>query len=460
MRKFLLLVAALGCLARSAVAVELHGLPPDALALWAGPVEGDGTLAEWRADAPVSPASTMKLLTSWAALDRLGPDFTWRTTLVSDAGVVDGVLQGDLYWVGQGDPRFFADRLQALIDQLRERGIRRIAGRLVLDGSAYRSIPPVDGFESDGGEGFMVPPDPLLTNLNMVWLRYFNDGNGVRVAMEPPLAGVLLDNRLEDGGVGNGACPDVRRYANAVFEGGRIVVRGRLPRSCDGATSYLQTLAPRAFAAAAFSGMWQRSGGEGPVAAADGSAPVGARVLAAVDSDPLSRVLPDMNKFSSNPMARSLYLTMGRLAASGDDTTADAERAVQQTLAAHGLSDRGLVLENGSGLSRRAQLSARLLGQVLREAARGPYGSEFMASLPVAGETGTLKRRFADIGARLRLKTGTLRNVAALAGYWLAPDGRRLVIVAIVNHSDAAASKPALDAVVRDVIRQAQQSGI
>jgi serine-type D-Ala-D-Ala carboxypeptidase/endopeptidase (penicillin-binding protein 4) len=458
MRQFFLVIVFLCGVSGEAFSLDLHGLPPGSLALWAGPVESDSTLVDWRADTPTSPASTMKLVTAWVALDRLGPDFTWQTNLVSDAAVVDGVLQGDIYWVGQGDPRFYADRLQVLLEQLRARGIRRIAGRLVLDGSAFRSIAPADGFDSDGGESFMVPPDPLLTNLNAAWLHYFNDGNGARATMEPPLAGVELVNRLQDGG--EGACGDVRRHVTISSGDGRVVVKGRLPRDCDGAVSYLQPLPPRAFAGAAFVGLWRRMGGEGPTAQTEGRAPAGARVLASLDSDPLWRVLPDMNKFSSNPMARSLFLTLGRLSPVSGDTAADADRAVRQTLAAHGVSDRGLVLENGAGLSRRERVTARFLGEVLRTAARGPYAAEFAASLPVAGETGTLKHRFPDVGPRLRLKTGTLNNVVAVAGYWQAPSGRRLAIVAIVNRTAAAASKPALDAVVLDVIRQAEQSGI
>lgn len=453
MRKWLVMMGVLCGLAGRAGAFDLHGVPAGALALWAGPVESDATRVEWNADQPFNPASTMKLVTAWAALDRLGPDYTWHTELVSDAPVVEGELRGDLFWRGEGDPRFYADRLQALLDQLRERGIRRIAGRLVLDGTAYHPVAPAEGFDSDGGESFMVPPDPLLTNLNVVWLRYFNDGNGVRATMAPPLDGVVLDSRLQDGG--EGPCGDVRRHVRARFDGRRVEVAGRLPRACDGSVSYLQLMEPRAFAGAAFVGLWHRMGGEGPGGVTEGVRPAGARVLAAVDSEPLARILPDMNKFSSNPMARSLFLTLGRLAPFSGDTPEDAARAVRQSLAAHGLPERGLVLENGAGLSRRERLSARFLGALLREAARGPHAADLIASLPVAGETGTLRHRFPDAGGRLRLKTGTLNGVIALAGYWQAPDGRRLAIVAIVNAAAAARYKPGLDAIVHDVIRQA-----
>ncbi|MBV8048170.1 MAG: D-alanyl-D-alanine carboxypeptidase/D-alanyl-D-alanine-endopeptidase [Paludibacterium sp.] len=458
MRNKLLTLAAMLLYSLHAGALDLHGLPPDSLALWAAPVESATVTAAYRDDVAVQPASTMKLLTTWAALTRLGPDFTWQSRLVSTAPVVGGTLAGDLYWVGEGDPRFFGARLRELLDGLRQRGIQRIAGRLVLDASAYTRLSSAGGFEEDEGETFMAPPDPLLTNLNVVWLRFFNDAQGPRVALDPPLANISLTSRLTDGG--DAACGDVRRWVRLAASGGSIAVSGQLPRDCDGRSTYLQPLPPAAFSAAAFSGLWQALAGGGPEGVAAGRAPAGARVLAEVTSDPLARVLPDVNKFSNNPMARSLFLTLGRVAPASGDTVADADRAVRETLAAHALSDRGLTLENGSGLSRSERLPVRLLGEVLREAARGPYAAEFLASLPLAGQTGTLKHRFVDLGPALRLKTGTLKDVVALAGYWQGADGRRLAIVAVVNHPDAARLKPALDAVVRDVIRLYEANGV
>lgn len=458
MRYLLILLACAGLFAPPARALDLHGIPPGALALWVAPVESDRVDLAYRADEPVSPASTMKLVTAWAALERLGPDFTWQTRLVSEAPVVDGVLKGDLYWVGQGDPRFYSEQLLELLRRLRQRGVHAIAGRLLLDGSAYSRLSSAAGFLHDEGANFMAPPDPLLTNLNVTWLRFFHDAAGVRALLDPPLDGITLDARLTDAGPGR--CGDVRSHLALEQDGNRIRVRGALPDGCDGTSMYLQPLAPDAFEGAVFAGLWHQLGGSGPVAAGRGKAPATGVELASVTSPTLSRILPDINKFSSNPMARSLYLTLGRMAPDSGDTVQDAERAVRQTLAAHHLPDRPLVLENGSGLSLRERVSASLLGRILREAARGPYASELMASLPVASQSGTLSHRLADPGPRLRLKTGTLDSVAALAGYWQAPDGQRLVIVALVNHRDAARFKPALDAVVRDAVRQFGAGGI
>lgn len=134
------------------------------------------------------------------------------------------------------------------------------------------------------------------------------------------------------------------------------------------------------------------------------------------------------------------------------DTVAGAEAAVRRTLAHSGISDEVLVLENGAGLSRRERVSARLMGEVLRQAARGPYASEFIASLPIAGVDGTLKHRFAKFSGRLRMKTGTLANVRALAGYWQAPNGHRLALVVIVNSDNARQYIPAMEKIIAEQI--------
>lgn len=440
----------------TAATLDLHGLKPDEVAIWAAPVEGGTELASLRADAAVNPASTMKLLTSWTALNRLKPGYRWTTRLVSAAPLENGVLHGDLVWVGAGDPRFSTANLQELLRGLRQRGVQRIDGRLLLDKSAFSSIGTAENFAGDEGKSFTVEPDTHLTGLKVAWLRFFNDANGARVVLDPPLAGVSLQARLSSAG-GSAACPDVRQWVQIRQQDGQVEVSGKLPSACDGSQAYVNVLEHNDFAAQSFAALWAELGGSGPQGVALAPAPAGARTLAQFQSEPLTVALNDINKYSNNTMARTVYLTLGR-EEGGSDTPAAAQRAVRRLLAEQHISDEALVLENGCGLSRRERVSARLLGQVLLNAARGPYAGELLASLPVASEDGTLKRRFASIGPRLRMKTGTLKDVKALAGYWQAADGRRLAIVAIINSPRALAMGPALDGIVADLIHRFDRS--
>ncbi|UTH74931.1 D-alanyl-D-alanine carboxypeptidase/D-alanyl-D-alanine-endopeptidase [Chromobacterium sp. IIBBL 290-4] len=446
-------IAALGLLvaALPAAALELHGLKADEIAVWAAPVEGEEAIVSHRAETAVNPASTMKLLTGWAALNRLGPDYRWTTTLLSAAPVENGALKGDLYWLGGGDPRFDNGNLLTLLYGLRLRGIHKLEGRLVLDKRAFASIGGADDFDEDAGRAFTVEPDSHLTNLKVAWLTFYRDAQGARVVLDPPLAGVKLQAELKPGK--DEACPDVRRFAAIETDGRTVTVKGALPAACDGKRAYVNVLDHDAFAGQDFAAMWQALGGEGPMGVARGRAPDEARELAAWQSQPLPAALADINKYSNNTMARTLFLTLGREAA-GEGSPQAAAGVVRDLLRERGIDDLPqLILENGSGLSRRERVSARLLGEVLRDAARGPYADEFAASLPVAGQMGTLKKRFIDLGPRLRMKTGTLKDVKALAGYWQAADGRRLAIVAIVNSPRAPEMAKALDAVVADVVR-------
>jgi len=449
-------ICLLALLAGSAQAALPAGFQPDEIVLWAAPVERDGVFDAWRAEEPVNPASTMKLLTSWAALNRLGPGYRWKTAFRTTAPLENGVLRGDLYWVGSGDPRLDTPRLAEMLRQLRLRGVQRIEGRLLLDKHLYSNAGSAEGFAGDADRVFTVPPDTHLLNLKVAWLRYGFDAGRPVVQLDPPLPGLQLDNQLQTGGAAS--CADVRQHVSTEVAGNRIRVSGKLPVACSGAANYVNVLPVDDFAVQSFTALWQGLGGQGPQGAATATAPAEARLLLQTDSDPLLAVLGDVNKFSNNTMARSVLLALGMQYPQTGDTLRDAVDQVQALLQEKRLAADGLVLENGAGLSRRERISARLLGEVLRDAARGPYGPELAATLPLAGEDGTLRKRLGSYAGGLRLKTGTLNNTRALAGYWQSPGGQRLVIVAIVNSPRAAALTPALDSAVDALIRRYQAS--
>lgn len=449
MNKYWLGLAALLCLCARALALDLGAIRPGEVALWVADVDSGKVLAEHRAQQPLQPASTMKLITGWAALEQLGPDYRWRSEMRSAAPLEGGVLRGDLYWVGRGDPRFYLPDLYEMLAELRRRGVEKLEGRVLLDKSAFNGVGSADGFERDADRAFTVAPDTHLTHLKVAWLHYYHDGAGARVALEPALPQLALTSRLEDGG--DAACGDVRRHVKVTQTAGRIVVEGRLPRACDGAVSYVNVEEHDGYAEGSFTALWRELGGAGPQAFGAAPLPAGTRLLAQHDSLPLSTILADVNKFSNNTMTRQIFLTLGATSAPGTDTRAAAAAAVRAQLRAHGLDDGTLQLENGSGLSRSERVSAELLGRVLLAAARGPWSGELLASLPVAGRDGTLKKRLGGCGPGLRLKTGTLDDVSAVAGYWQG-GGRRLALVAIVNSTRAPQLTPALDQLVARVV--------
>lgn len=388
------------------------------------------------AEESFSPASTMKLVTAFSALRALGPGYRYETRLTARAAVEGGALKGNLYWKGNGNPVFDQPDLVALLGQLRDKGVGRIDGSLVLDRSVWGKATDhvSDGLSEDFGSDvnrvFMNPPDPHQIAYKLTWVNFSLAGGKAEVWTEPPLVSYPVVNRLSLSKSGSGRCVRVHRRLRVGFDGSRLNVSGSVPPACDGQKVYVNMLEARQFAAESFAGQWRKLGGVGPAGAREGREPPGAQTLASVESPPLSEIVKLMNKSSNNLIARSLLLTLGQ----GEEDALQAGRArVRRILEANGVRFRKMFVDNGSGLSRQARVTARSMAYLLYAAYRAPFRDAFVDSLPIAGVDGTLRRRMR--GYPLRMKTGTLSGVHALAGYSLPREGagRPLAIVAIVN---------------------------
>lgn len=434
---------------------NVPGLSARDLAVWIAPVEGGDPWLSHRADVAVNPASTMKLVTSFAALDLLGPDYRWRTRWLSPAAIRDGHLTGDLYWQGSGDPAFDRDALAGMVRTVRARGIGQIDGRLVLDGQAFRTLGSSSELDPDEGRSYQVGPDALLTQFKTVELTLLATPSGWTVHPAPALPGLQIDNRLQRDDSG-GECPSAARLVSQTVRGQAVSLSGRLPESCDGSHLYVPVFDHARFQSEAFAAAWQAAGGQGQPAAASGRTPAGARELARHDSPPLSQVLTDLNRYSNNVMARQVFLTLGTTNPQSGDTARDAASAVRASLARHGIDTQGFAFENGAGLSRHERVTAAGLGSMLRAAQATPFWAEFASLLPRPGGEGTLKRRLPALAEQARFKTGTLNDVRALAGY-LDAGGRRWAVVLIANR--AGISNAQLDQLLEGLYPQLEAAG-
>lgn len=431
-------------------ALQRAQLPPDALVVVVAPaVPGASPWVSHRAGEPVNPASTMKLVTTFAALDLLGPAHVWRTAVLTDAPVQDGVLQGHLYLKGGGDPKLVSEKLWLLMRRVQALGITRIAGDIVVDRSAF-DLPPIDpgAFDGEPLRPYNAAPDALLVNFKSQVFTFVPDaGAGVaRVGMEPPLAGVQWPATVPLTG---GACGDWRAGLRADFADPlRPRFGGSYPAACGERSWPLAHPEPSAMALRAVQGMWQALGGRLDGQVREGLTPPQAQERIALESVPLTEVVRDVNKFSNNVMAQHLLLALAQTP--GRPATFDAarERIAQWWGQRIGPVPPAPLVDNGAGLSRDARISADALARLLQVAYVSPMMPELMASLPVSGMDGTLRRSAMGEGLA-HLKTGSLRDVQALAGYVHRPDGQRLVLVAIVNHPNARAARPALDALVQ-----------
>ena len=441
-----------------ALALKGAGIPQAATAVWVGEVDAATPRLEFNARSALNPASTMKLLTTFAALDQLGPAYVWKTEAFAVGTLDDGVLGGDLHLRGNGDPRLTYELFGRLLRQIRNRGVREIRGDLVLDRSAF-AIGTVDPgqFDAQPLRPYNVAPDALLLNFKAVTLQLVPDPaqKTLAVTMEPAPANLDLVNQITLGnGNGNG-CSDWRERLRAdSFSHGlttRLVLTGVFPSHCGEQRWSVAVQEHPQFVLGVFRQLWAELGGTLAGSVREGAVPVDARALAVLPSPTLGDVVRDINKYSNNVMARQLFLTLGMEAGHRPASAVDGEAAIRAWLAARGLGMPELVLENGSGLSRRERISAEALGRLLQAAWKSPVMPELMASLPVAAIDGTMKKRLKQNGVagRAHVKTGYLEGVRSLAGYVLDRGGRRWIVVFFVNHPNAGAAQAAQDALLQ-----------
>jgi len=440
----------------ASVARELRsvGIAPSSIAIVVAALDGGALDLKHNASAPMNPASTMKLLTTYAALELLGPTFQWRTEALASAPIRKGRLEGDLYLRGSGDPSLVIERFWILARRLRGVGLRQISGDLVLDKSAFDAQVGRDA-SLDGNQlrPYNVEPDALLVNFKTVSFEFIPDPAAAvaHVIATPTLAGMHLTQTVP---LAAGSCGDWHEKLRADFaDPWAPAFTGHFPQECGAQTWHVSLLDHTTFVAAAFRPLWESAGGAWSGHAREGRTPAAARLLLTQESPPLSEIVRDINKFSNNVMARQLFLALGTGGVEPGASAVRSSHAVSDWLQREGLQMPELVLENGCGLSRHERISAGSLARLLQHAFAGPRMPEFIASLPIAGLDGTMKNRAAAAGSAY-IKTGLLDGVRAVAGYVLAASGHRYVVVAIVNHNEAEASTGALDALLDWVQQQ------
>ncbi len=406
---------------------------------------------------PVNPASLAKLITTAAALDQLGPAWTWATPVWLQGTLRDGVLDGSLHIKGTGDPKLVLERLWLLLRRVQQHGVRDIRGDIVLDNSAFAvaEANPAD-FDGESTRPYNVRAEALLLNYKAVTYTFVPDlaRGAAHVLVEPPLAGAVVDRNVPLSG---GPCEDWRGALKASFvDPLRIRFGGSYASACGELSWPVADLAPATYNARLIEGLWREIGGQLGGSVREGPAPVDTKPSFELRSPPLLEVVREINKFSNNVMAQQLFLTLALQREPGKPaTTASAREGLRRWVAAR-LGEPGaeLVVDNGSGLSREGRASAQLLARLLQQAHDSPWAAELASSLPISGIDGTLRRARSAPG-RAHLKTGSLRDVAGVAGYVLSDSGQRYVLVAIVNHPQATAARPALDALVQWIVRDA-----
>jgi D-alanyl-D-alanine carboxypeptidase/D-alanyl-D-alanine-endopeptidase (penicillin-binding protein 4) len=430
-------------------ALRTTGIAEDAVSVLV--LRDDQTVLSHLADRPMQPASTMKLVSTLIGLETLGPVFRSRTELRTTGELQGETLKGDLVLRGGADVDLSGEALENMLRSLRYQGIRKIQGHLIVDRQLFNparmdlGVPP---FDESPEAYYNVIPDAAMINKNMLQLDMRSTGAHLKVQMQPELQGVTIshDMKLIDANCDNWESGWKLPEAVPQENGGiKVVLHGTFPKNCNQSYS-INVVDRQEYVDRLFRATWKRLGGSISDTTIEGVTPPGSRQLAAHLSRTLPEVVRDTNKPSDNLLARLIFLSLGALEADpalgshpqtgGAETTLSrSDAAVRNWMRAHGINDTGLVLENGSGLSRLERITPVQMGGLLQAGLRSPWAPEFQSSMPIVAVDGTMRRRLHGTPAagRARMKTGTLHNVVALAGYVPDATGKQLVVVAMVN---------------------------
>jgi D-alanyl-D-alanine carboxypeptidase/D-alanyl-D-alanine-endopeptidase (penicillin-binding protein 4) len=434
--------------------IAAERLPPNAVSFAVVDPASDRVLAALNGDAPRSPASTIKLITTFAGLDVLGPAYAWHTRAWLSGNLHGGMLDGDLVLQGGGDPYMTLERWWSFVHLLRAKGLEAIHGDIVIDNSAF-SLPPEDPGAFDGrpNRAYNVRPDALMVNFQVIEFRLVPNSNAHRVDIvaTPAPMNLAIENRIAlaaGGCAGTAARVDFQVVSE---QWDRVVFSGALSPDCAERSLARVLLKAPDYAFGTFAELWQESGGEFTGKLRIEAAPPDAQLFASFDSLSLGEIVRLTNKFSSNLMARHLLLTLGEERYGAPATPDKGAAAIAELQSVRGLGLQGIEIDNGSGLSRATRISALQMAKALCAAYRSRYAPEFIASLPLAGIDGTLKSRMLTTPAgSVRLKTGHIDGVSGVAGYVTTLSGKTLVLVSYVNHirADEGAGEPVHAALV------------
>ena len=430
-------------------------VPLDSVSVIVREAGAKDALISHQPDKAMNPASVIKLVTTYAGLELLGPAHTWKTDVLVAGDMRGGTLRGDLVLRGSGDPKLTVERLWLLLKQLRERGLTTIRGDLILDKGSFESQPHDPArFDGEPLRAYNVGPDALLVNFKSVRFAFAPTVDNKSVAISPDIKPAQLEIasrvRLIDGPCGDWRERVVLDVQAASPTQLKVAFSGNYPRSCGEKIWNVSLLDHARFVGGVFAQLWRDVGGTWNGAVRLAAAPADARLIATAESPPLADVIRDINKYSNNVMARQLFLTISAEVYREPGSAARSTDAIRDWLSRKGIAAPELVLENGSGLSRSERISAATLGQLLDAAWRSSVMPEFVSSLSLLGVDGTFRRRVKGdpIAGQAHVKSGSLSDARAIAGYVRDAQGRRWIVVMLVNHTNAPLAQAAQDALL------------
>lgn len=444
-------------------ALNQNGISESAASIYIHEINSTHPIISFNSDKPMNPASVMKLVTTFAGLELLGPAFTWKTEIYTNGILKEGKLQGDLIIKGYGDPRLNLENFWLLIRRLRQTGLHEITGDLVLDNS-YFDVPIEDpaAFDNKPYRAYNTAPEALLVNYRTTELRLIPkpEDKTILIIISPQTEYVDLNNNLK---LTQNKCGEWRNTLSTIIRvdtknnhHASVSLNGSYSVTCGERSLLLSLHNSPTYTLGLFKQLWKEQGGIFNGEVRIGIVPDGRLPLETYQSPPLTEIIRDINKFSNNIAARQLYLTLGAMDSNEPSTLTKSNNIIRQWLKSKELNFPEFIIENGSGLSRDERIGARQLGKLLLKAFQSSVMPEFISSLPILAVDGTMKKRLngTTVTGRAHIKTGSLKGVKTMAGYILDKSDRRIAIVFFVNHANADKAQLAMDLLLQWVYQR------
>ena len=417
--------------------LKKYKLPEDSLSFYIQEYDATQPLVAINIDTPRNPASVIKVLTTYAGLELLGPNHTWETHIHLDGKLSNGTLDGNLVIEGGGDPFLVRETFWHILFTLRNRGLQHINGDLLIDDEHFEDEKgsPAD-FDNKPYRVYNTFPDAALLNFRAHQFHFVPMDNKVHIYADPPASNLQIRNKVK---VVKGRCNGRHRNIKYnVFSQGSVTTiefSGNYPKRCGNQELTRTVLSNDNYIFGVFKALWEDMGGT--INGNIGKTSIDEkRPFYIVPSKPLSEIITYINKYSNNVMVRQLLLTIGKEKLDTKGSKASGRKAISDWLHSIGIPAPELIIENGSGLSRNSRISARTLAMLLQHALNSPYQPEFFASLPMVGVDGTVKKR---LNGKLppgsaRIKTGIIDNVRAMAGYVKSKSNKNYIVVSLQNY--------------------------
>ncbi len=442
-----------------AKAAQKAGLNESMVGIWVARAGTDTPSLSLNAARHFVPASTAKVITTMAGLDLLTPAFRWKTLIRAQAAPDARGRIRAVSIAGDGDPHRVSESLWLMAEQLKGLGVREIVGDITLDRSAF-AVEAIDqgAFDGEADESYNVGADALLTNMKSLSMTFQPDSAAgiARITTFPGLKGIDVQRTVPLDRKSRCYGDEWQRNLRGDFSRAKVTFQGAYPLACGKKSWHYAGYGADEFFTRSLGYVLDQVGIVWKGKGVEGKADPDAFLLLTEDSKPLTTIVDLINKYSNNPMARQLFLTLSFRDDRGWAEPASIARSasvVNRWLNRCKVTPQEVMLDNGSGLSRRARVTPRAMGRVLNYAYKSPYAAEFIGSLPIAGLDGTMRKRALGNGSA-HMKTGYLNNVWAEAGFLTDVSGRRWTVTVIVNKSGSGRKpngKAFIDAVNRYV---------